>query len=149
MIGAIIAARGDDGIGGQIARFDRGDDVLRYLVRVMIEAGQGGFQTLSSSGIEVKQAAIGCLADCGGLVAIGSLCYRTAQAVAEFSANGNGIIGSPGIVNAGVDDRQCPRRDWRPLVRRAHLGQGDLVPVGDNGGASGRYFETECGDQQA
>src|SRR6266404_5963098 len=43
------------------------------------------------------------------------------------------IIGSPGIVHAGVHKRQCPCNHWRANLRDTNSLQRRVIPVGHDG----------------
>jgi hypothetical protein len=104
----------------------------RGVGRVVAEGGHQGVEGVGPGWEEVHQGSVGGVADGGALVGRGALGGWLPQAAAEAAADRLGVVGRPGIVNAGVDHGQRPGGDRRRRPGVADRLQGGLVPEQDD-----------------
>ena len=130
LVGAVVVAEVEDGPAGPQRHPGRGA-VGRRLGGVVALPGQDGVEAGGQRREQVGQRQAGGPAD-GLLLGLESpLVGRPAQGAAEAGAHGDGVVGRPGVVHAGVGHGQRPGADRRRRPRGPDRLQHDPVPPQD------------------
>ena len=119
----VANAAGRSGVGGGVI------DVVTELSHQGIEDGS------LVSRKQIHSRSVRCKADCLVLVRERVFLCGTTQLPAELRADSMLIVGSPGVVSAGMHDRECAGHHGRTERTVAHALQHRLVPLNDNGWA--------------
>ena len=127
LVGAIVAAGGDHCGCRRIADALSGVQVGGQVERVVALGLHHRRQARGTCRKEIAQAMVGRMTDGLGFLTV-VLLGQGAARQGRHRSHGTQVVWRPGVVQAGMGHRQCPRHDGRPQAGAAYFVQRRLVP---------------------